>query len=732
MAGLGLGSELGARHADRLGRPIRTYALAEAVVALSALLFIPFAGWLSTHAAPPAPWSVAVAFAAVLVPATAMGTTLPLFVAGLVGDRAELARGLGRLYSVNLLGGVLGALLTGVILLPRFGLRSALLVLGAAGLAVALVALAVAPRPRPTVVSGADEYRTCELGRSRWVVVLAAAVGALSFCLQVCYGRVFSLLFGSAAYTFSAVVATVLCALGVGGAMAARPVPASAFWGVVSRRLLALAVWTYIGTLAVRTTPQLSAMAARSAPSLAGLRLTVLSVVVGLPMLQVGALFPLLASRFSPALVGRAAGRALLATTLGNLGGAIATAFVLLPMLGLHRVLLATAARALVLGCAVARLAGPGRFAGTASATLLALLFALLAGGAWDDVALSAGAFRVGAYRRAALARVSPAAPCGPERAITHTEPLFHADGATATVVVLGHAAAADCSLYSLRVDGKTEGSVYVRAPLGRQVPADAPFVADGDLPTQVLTGSLPVLIGPSRANAFLVGWGTGMTARAMLDAGIGRVVAAELEPAVLEAARLFDPSALTDPRVELRVGDARTQLGHAPPRSFDVIVSQPSNPWVTGAARLFSREFFGLMHSRLRDGGRALVWVQLYEIDRATVQSLVATFLAVFPAAYASRPTPAARDLLLVGWRAPPPGLFGDTPPSWPRLLLQAGYADDRALHATLVADPIRLGEFSRGAPIATDDNGRIEFAVADALLRGQSEPVSSLLAGL
>ena len=128
------------------------------------------------------------------------------------------------------------------------------------------------------------------------------------------------------------------------------------------------------------------------------------------------------------------------------------------------------------------------------------------------------------------------------------------------------------------------------------------------------------------------MGWGTGMTARAMLDAGIGRLVAAELEPAVLEAARLFDPSALVDPRVELRLGDARTHLGHVPPRSFDVIVSQPSNPWVTGAAWLFSREFFGLMHSRLRDGGRALVWVQLYEIDRATVQSLVATFLESFP----------------------------------------------------------------------------------------------------
>ena len=285
--------------------------VAEAVVALSALLFIPVAGWLSASTAPAAPWGVVLAFAAVVVPATAMGTTLPLFVAGLVPDRAELARGLGRLYSVNLLGGVLGALLTGVVLLPRLGLRSALLVLGAAGLAATLVALAVAPRHPPAAIHGADERRTSELGPSRWVVAVAAAVGALSFCLQVCYGRVFSLLFGSAAYTFSAVVATVLCALGVGGAMAARPVPASAFAGVVSRRLLALAVWTYLATLAVRIAPELSALAARSTVSLAGLRLTVLFVVVGLPMLEVGALFPLLASRFSPALVGRATGRAL-------------------------------------------------------------------------------------------------------------------------------------------------------------------------------------------------------------------------------------------------------------------------------------------------------------------------------------------------------------------------------------------------------------------------------------
>jgi hypothetical protein len=148
---------------------------------------------------------------------------------------------------------------------------------------------------------------------------------------------------------------------------------------------------------------------------------------------------------------------------------------------------------------------------------------------------------------------------------------------------------------------------------------------------------------------------------------------------------------------------DARMVLHR--PGAYDVIVSQPSNPWVVGSSALFSKEYFQLVRARLAPGGRALVWVQLYEIDRETVRSLVATFLSVFPDASAYHLAPDAPDLLL---------LSGGTPPDAP-----------------LATGP-ELARWAAGATINTDDSARVELRVADRMLAGASEPIGELLRGL
>ena len=450
-------------------------------------------------------------------------------------------------------------------------------------------------------------------------------------------------------------MAVILAATALGGAVSARDDdgdPARGidpFWSKISRRCLALALFVYLGTLVIYVAPFYIAWAASHLSSMAWVRVALVALVVGAPSYQIGALFPALASRFPGAHVGRAAGRAVLASTLGNVLGALGAAFVAIPAFGVEWTLGAASALALVPALVAGWKGGRAPFAGMAVASAFACGLAIAARPAWDAVGLSAGSYRVRGYR--AARDDCDGAP------FTENRVLFFRDGPVGTVAVLGHAGGASCSLYSLRVNGKAEGSVFVNAPLGTRVPeATARLLPQGDLPSEVLAGLLPALAGDRPSNALLVGWGTGISARALLSGGTAHVEAAELEPAVLEGASLFDAPLLRDPRVTVVIDDARMVLRRAPSSSFDVVVSHPSNPWVVGASALFSREYFDLVRDRLKDGGRILTWIQLYEMDAASARSLVATFLESFPDAHAFRASKNARDVFLLGIKSSAP----------------------------------------------------------------------------
>ena len=751
MAGLALGSELGARFADRARSPLRLYALAETVVgayALASVMLFPRAYALAATTSTPV--RLILAFALLAVPTMAMGATLPLLAAAVVPSRADLRGGVAALYATNLAGGVVGALVAGFLLLPRVGLHASTRTLGAGALAVGACAFALAsrtsrPAPAPVAAGTAPEDALAP-----WV---AAGIGVLSFGLQVAWNRVFSILLGSSAYTFALVVAVILGATALGGAASARDEeeggsPANhaekdtAFWKKVARRALALALAIYLGTLVVYVAPFHLAWAAAHVESMTWIRAGLVAVVVGVPSYQVGALFPALASRFPSRGVGRAAGRAVLVSTLGNVAGAIGAAFVVIPLVGVQRMLALASALALVPALLAARRAGPAPFRGMAIASVMALSLAALLSPGWDAVGLSAGSYRVGLYRER---RLAVGDECGPHRHFKENRVLFYRDGPVGTVVVLGHDGGPDCALYSLRVNGKAEGSVFAKEKLAARVEQSAQLLPIGDLPSEVLAGLLPAIAGPPSARAFLVGWGTGISTRALLDGGARNVESVELEPAVVEAARLFDAEVQTDPRVRIAIDDARMALRRASSSSFDVIVSHPSNPWVVGASALFSREYFELLRDRLTDGGRALAWIQLYEIDRESVRALVATFVSVFPDAHAFRASPSSRDVFLLGLKTRAPTeraalaatmAARGTGDGVRRALSRAGFSGEDAatggLGATYIGDGAALRRYSEGAPVETDERGALEFRVADHVLRGTGDTPAAILAGI
>src|SRR4029079_13784319 len=178
------------------------------------------------------------------------------------------------------------------------------------------------------------------------------------------------------------------------------------------------------------------------------------------------------------------------------------------------------------------------------------------------------------------------------------------------------------------------------------------------DMATQVMLGQMPLLLAPKLDNALIAGYATGVTAGSMLQSPIQSIDCLELEPATVNGSRFFEHvnnHPLSDGRMHLIIDDARTYLRVTPNR-YDMIVSEPSHPWVPGVANLFTREFFELGRDRLSDEGVFVQWVQIYQLSTETLRSVLATYQGVFPHVLVFRVggVDKGKDLLLVGSNKP------------------------------------------------------------------------------
>jgi spermidine synthase len=219
-------------------------------------------------------------------------------------------------------------------------------------------------------------------------------------------------------------------------------------------------------------------------------------------------------------------------------------------------------------------------------------------------------------------------------------EVLYYRDGPSATVSVTR-----DGDILSLRVNGKADASNTI-----------------GDVPTQFMLGHLPLLLHPDPRRVLVIGLGSGITAGAVARYPIERLDVVEIEPAVVGASRFFtgfSGDVLRDPRVHLVIADGRNFL-RTTPEGYDVIVSEPSNPWIGGVASLFSLEFYEIARRHLRPGGMMVQWVEAYGRATEDLRMVVRTFGAVFPGATVWHLTPG--DYLLLGRMAPGPLDLGVT----------------------------------------------------------------------
>ncbi|MEM1348788.1 MAG: hypothetical protein AAGI01_09550, partial [Myxococcota bacterium] len=396
--------------------------------------------------------------------------------------------------------------------------------------------------------------------------------------------------------------------------------------------------------------------------------------------------------------------------TLGAILGSFLAGFVLLPALGLGSAIGVVIACNLLIGLALAGAefgAGErrtGRLGALTSAAALACV-ALISAPHIDHVKLTRGMFRVywarELFDRKKLERDDP-------------ELVFYADGVSATISVEKRGA-----LVTLKANGKAEAS-------------------DGaDMATQILVGLIPFVLRASADSeleigaelAAMVGYGSGVTAGAALQWPLESLEVVEIEEEMVGASRFFDHvnhTPLDDPRTKLVVSDGRNYLEYTR-QTFDVIVSEPSNPWIAGVASLFTVEHFRRAKRHLKPGGVFSQWVQLYEMDPENVRVILATFTEVFEHVMIFSSMPKGTDLILIGSAhpilLPPEGLERAWAIDSVREELQrAGLQTPYDFYGLMFMNYVEALEFADGAILNTDDNGYLEFEAPKDLIRYRS----------
>lgn len=674
MGGLGLGSLAASR--VRGWRAPRGYGLLELSAAAWAISVPALLGVVAplTIGGPAA--RLAAATLILLPPALLHGATLPALAPVL-----RASRDTGRLYAANTAGAVVGVLVGTFFLLPLLGVRGAELVGAACSATAGAWALT-----RPEAASDARP-RVQSPPPLDWAALLAAGVaGATGMALEVAWSRLAALLLGGSVYAFALVLATFLFGIAVGarvgrarGRAALGPALLVLACAAVGSTLFWRGLPHALGLLWSVTGPELWMPAAAGVLGLTFLAAPVAS----------GAAFT--AALDQPGAPTRVSGAVLAANTVGSVLGSVATGLWLLPAIGLRSAVCLAGAWSLAAGVALLAREGRPRWptaaAGVGAATLLFVLSP-----AWDPALYAVG---VG-LRVHEFADVSPRAV---ERFAHDGWALrYYTDGQSASVAV-GQSTRTGNLWLSL--NGKVDAST------------------GDDMPTQVLSGALPLHLlrarDPDRPlHAGVVGLASGITAHAALEAGANRVTVIELEPAVVEAAAFFSEhngDLLHDDRAEVVVDDARAVFRRPGP-AFDALISEPSNPWITGVSNLFTEEYWRLGRARLRPGGVFVQWVQLYALPPDALRGLVRSFQTVFDDVWLFETIPGADAVLI-----------GTTPGA--RILP----AEVAQLPLRPVLDPAGCRRLAGRARRNTDDHPWVEFAAPRWLHRQTNRENAALI---
>ena len=659
MGGMAIGAWLVSLRGVGWRRLIAAYALVEIVIGLAGLAFHPaflaYTGFSQDTVYPALESVTAVrawqwgTAALLIAPQTILlGMTFPLMSGGYlrVAPKAD-GEILGGLYFTNSIGAAFGALFATFVLLPWVGMPGAIVVAGLVNLAVGVLAWVVSRRAdaqpaRPSPVAAAEaatRAAAVDPGFYRMMLLAALVTGASSFVYEIGWVRLLNQSLGTTVHSFELMLSAFILGLAFGGLWirkrSQRIGDAVAYAGYAQvwmgiAALVSIPVFSqsfrWVGAL-IGALPKTD-----GGYALYSLGSGAIALLVMFPAaFFAGMTLPL----FTMALLRKGAGEASIgrvyaANTLGAILGVVLAVHVLIPGLGLRLAITLAALADIVLGVVLIRMFAvrfqPRRLAFAVVASAVVLLGTLVFG-QLDPRSLASGVFRHG------VAKLD-------ESVDVH----FLRDGKTASITFVSNG-----SVGIISTNGKPDASIELRH--------GAPPTADEI--TMAMAAALPLAMHPEPREIAIIGWGSGLTTHTLLgSAAPERVDSIEIERAMYEGALNFGSRvvrAYQDPRSKVHFDDARTYFSTGQ-RQYDVIISEPSNPWVSGVAGLFTQEFYGFLRGHLKPGGIGIQWLQSYELDDPLRATMVAALIAEFP--HVDAYTTNGADLLFAVSETPLPPL--------------------------------------------------------------------------
>lgn len=720
LGGLALGATLLGRIADRITRPALAYGAVEVAIGLygaGSLWILSALGptYIQFHTVWSFPEPIIPVFQlglvglALLFPTMLMGGTLPILIRTDPSGLAGLGARVSRFYAANTAGAVVGTALTGFVLLPQLGMRRSLWTAAALNLVLGTLVLLISQKQVVSATAEAEslsppmrpDLPSQDVPSSRVLKLVVFASGFCALYYEVVWTRALDLIIGSTTQAFALMLTTFLVGLSagiiLGGWMIRRRWSSSFALGVVQllvgasiflagQWLQDLPVWFFALFARFGENPLWFALGK------AGL----CGVVLLLPATLMGTVFPMAVGMRDCARnrEGSQVGRYYSLNTVGCIAGACLAGLVMVPLLGMRSSFLVGVW--LNMGLASLLWFSSGRRLSVKP------LIPLVAAGVltflappWNSSLLTSGVYaNARDWLKHGLARSL--------QIETDALLVYYREGPVGTVTVKEYGARR-----VLSIDGRAEGAQWASS--------------------QWLLGHTPFAAHQSIRDVFIIGMGTGSTAGSVAQHPVRRVEVVEIEPAVIEASKLFDSTnhrPLEHPRVQVRIGDARTILAATAPNAYDLILSQPSTPWVAGASKLFTVEFYRQARARLRPGGLMGQWVQLWGLDYPSVLSLLKTFTTVFPETLVFHAGTISEEILLLGfvdraslsWPALQ-DLYGD--PVFVEDLSRIDFPTAGTLLLHFLLGPQELERLTRNLPVNTDDNGLLEFAAAGSLYR-------------
>ena len=660
LGGLAFGNHLFGEKSDAFKNPVKIYSLLELFIGIYCLLYptlsVLFGDFFFSAASDLnvssqnfffIGFKFLIASLLLFAPTIAMGGTLPVLSKFFVDKLQDARREVAILYFLNSFGAVIGVVFAGFILIKEFGLNITIYATACLNILAGFIGLMISMHSEKVVLVEAakDEnvLPSIEISKNTAVVVVLVAgiSGMAALIYEMVWVRLLINFFGSSTYAFSIMLMAFIGGITLGSLIVSQKfLRKYNYVKLLAFSQTAIAVSTMLVLLFYERLPyflwQVSSIFSKSAQSFEVflfVEFTICFMMMVLPTLFMGMSLPIASEIISGSnkKIGFSVGRVFSINTLGTVAGVLLTGFVFIPYFGIKGSfeigIALNLIAAIILSLSYKSFSRLEKIGATVFCVMSFLLYLILFP-SWNEAVMIKGVFK-------SFDETPPASFKEFSKTLNNENIVFYEEGTTATVAVVQ--SKTNPLNKSLIINGKPDASTFV------------------DMPTQALLGQIPMMLHPNPKNVFVVGFGSGTTIGSVLTHPVNNVTCAEISKEVIHASSFFEKENLNctkDPRLKLVNEDALTLLNLSK-KKYDVIISEPSNPWIAGIGNLFSKEYFQKCSSSLDSNGIMVQWFHLYEANYEVVRLVLNTFSSVFPNAQLWNSV--ANDIILVGYKKKP-----------------------------------------------------------------------------